>query len=81
MPSEITSDDVGKAVVRGDETLGRVVSVEHDTAYVDPDPDITNTIMSKLGWSDETAREDTYPLSGDSVVEITSDELRLEESL
>jgi len=79
MPSELTSDDEGKAVVSGDETLGRVVDVEHGTAYVDPDPDITDTIMSKLGWSDETARNETYPLSGESVVEVTTDEVRVEE--
>lgn len=81
MTTDITSDDEGKTVVRGDDELGRIVNVEQGTAYVDPDPGITDTIMSKLGWSDETERDETYPLAEDSVVEITSDEVRVTEDL
>ena len=78
MTAEITQEDEGKPVVRENDTLGRIVNVEHGTAYVDPDPGVTDTIMSKLGWSDETKRDETYPLADKSVVEVTSDEVRVE---
>lgn len=69
----------GKKVVHGKDTVGRVVEVRHGTAYVDPDPGITETVMSKLGWAD--ADEDTYPLQESSIEEITDDEIRLRRSL
>ena len=75
MASTITSSEEGKAVVHGDETVGRVTKVEHGTAYIDPDPGLTETIMSKLGWGDRD--EDTYPLQEASIAEITDDEIRL----
>ena len=75
MPSELTSDDEGKAVVSGDETLGRVVDVEHGTAYVDPDPGITDTVKAKLGWDD--ADVDDFTLEGSRVETVTDDEIRL----
>jgi hypothetical protein len=81
MATELTEDDEGKTVVHGSDKLGRITNVEHGTAYVDPDPSITDTIMSKLGWSDETEHDETYPLSDESVVEVTSDEVRVEENL
>ncbi|MFD1588356.1 PRC-barrel domain containing protein [Halorientalis brevis] len=81
MATEITQEDEGKPVVRENDTLGRIVNVEHGTAYVDPDPSVTDTIMSKLGWSDETKRDETHPLADNSVVEVTSDEVRVESDL
>lgn len=75
----ITENDEGKKVVRGDDTVGRVVEVQHGTAYVDPDPSITDTMMSKLGWAD--ADEETYPLQDETIEQITDDEIRLRSSL
>lgn len=75
----ITENDEGKKVVRGDDTVGRVVDVQHGTAYVDPDPSITDTMMSKLGWAD--ADEETYPLQDETIEQITDDEIRLRSSL
>lgn len=75
----VTDDDEGKKVVRGTDTVGRVVDVEHGTAYVDPDPGLTDTVKSKLGWGD--ADEDTYPLQDETIEEITDDEIRLRSSL
>ena len=69
----------GKKVVHGDDTVGRVVEVRHGTAYVDPDPGITDTVMSKLGWGD--ADEDTYPLQEETIEDVTDDEIRLRSSL
>lgn len=76
MAIDITEDDEGKPVVGPDgETVGRVIDVEHGTAYVEPDPGITDTVMSKLGWAD--ADEDSYPLQEQSVERVTDDEIRL----
>lgn len=70
-----TESDEGKKVVRGDETVGRVVDVKHGTPYVDPDPGITDTLKSKLGWGE--ADEDAYPLQDETIEEVTDDEIRI----
>ena len=72
----LSDDDEGKRVVSADgDEVGMVESVEGTTAYVDPDPGITDSIKSKLGWGD--ADEDTYALSDDDIEAITDDEIRL----
>lgn len=73
---EFTKDDVGKPVVdsRG-ERVGRIVETRGGTAFVDPDPNVVETIRSKLGWEDADA--DAYELHGDDVKESTDDEIRL----
>ncbi|WP_336003418.1 PRC-barrel domain containing protein [Halorientalis halophila] len=76
MATEITAEDEGKAVVRGNETVGRVVDVSQGTAYVDPNPDLTETIRSKLGWGDRN-EADGYPLQEASIESVTDDEVRL----
>jgi hypothetical protein len=76
--TDITEDEEGKQVVGPDgEEVGRIVTVEHGTAHVDPDPGITDTVKSKLGWADTD--EETYPLQEASVSEVTDDEVRLRE--
>lgn len=72
----ITDAEEGKQVVDQDgNTVGRVVDVADGTAHVDPDPDITDTVMSKLGWGDSD--EETYALDSRSIDEVTDDEVRL----
>lgn len=72
----MTDADEGKQVVNHEgETIGRVVEVDDGTAHVDPDPGITDTIMSKLGWADRD--EETYTLQSRSVESVTDDEIRL----
>jgi hypothetical protein len=78
--AELTEEDEGKTVVRGDESVGRVVEVDHGTAYVDPDPGVTETIKSKLGWG-ERDDADTYPLQEASIESVAGDEIRLKEKL
>jgi hypothetical protein len=75
---ELTDEDEGKEVVRSDDSVGRVVEVDRGTAYVDPDPGITETIKSKLGWGDR-GDEDTDPLQEASIESVTDDQIRLEE--
>ena len=73
----ITEAEKGKKVVNqhGD-SIGRVVEVDNGTAHVDPDPDITDTIMSKIGWSSDD--EGTYALEPQAVDRITDNEIRLD---
>lgn len=72
----ITENDEGKRVVDADgKKLGIVSGVRSGTAYVDPDPGIGDTIMSKLGW--ENIDEDDYPLDHGDVELITEDEIKL----
>lgn len=74
----LTEQDEGKQVVNshGDK-VGRVMSVEGGSAHVDPDPDLTDTVKSKLGWGD-THDEDTYRLDQDDIASVTDDEIRLD---
>ncbi|MXV62393.1 PRC-barrel domain containing protein [Natronorubrum sp. JWXQ-INN-674] len=76
MCATFTNDDEGKRVVNENgETVGLVEHVEAGSVHVDPDPGITDSIKSKLGWGD--ADEETYALNTDNVEAITDDEIRL----
>jgi len=73
----ITDSDEGKMVVDSNgNSIGRVVEVIGDQAHVDPDPSVTDSIMTKLGWGSRD--EETFPLQSDRVASITDDEIRLE---
>jgi len=76
-----TDDDEGKKVLRGDDSVGRIVDVEHGTAYVDPDPGLTESIKSKLGWSDGASDADTYPLQEEAVERVDDDAVHIKERL
>lgn len=72
----LTEDDEGKSVINNSgETLGRVIKVEHGTAHVKPDPGLTDTIKSKLGWAESD--EDTYELDASNVESVSDDEIHL----
>ncbi|WP_459190735.1 PRC-barrel domain containing protein [Halosimplex sp. J119] len=74
--TSITDDDQGKPIMDSSgEKIGVVSEVRGGTAYVNPDPGITDTVSSKLGWS--SADEDDYPLPADAISTITDDEIRL----
>ena len=74
-----TEDDEGKSVTMGDDKIGMITEVDHGTAYVDPDPGITDRIKATLDWGDRD--EDTYPLQESRVDAITDDEVRLRRDL
>ena len=76
MSAHLSGDDEGKKVTYQGDAVGRVVEVEGDTAYVDPDPGITETVSSKLGWADHG--EDSIALHDDSIVEVTDDAVRID---
>ena len=76
----ITEKDEGKRVINADgKKIGLVSGVRDGTAYVDPDPGITDKIKAKLGWED--IDEDHYPLKRSQIDTITDDEIRLKEKL
>ena len=78
--TNITEDDTGKPVVNSaGEKVGMITGVEAGTAYVDPDPGITESIRSKLGWS--KVDQDDFALQGDRIDTITDDEVRLRSDL
>ena len=76
MAHNITEEDEGKAVVdsNGDK-IGLVSGVRGGTAYVDPDPDLTDSLKSRLGWGD--VDQDDYPLDDSQIERVTDDEIRL----
>jgi hypothetical protein len=72
----LTSADEGKDVVnKTGDTIGRVVEVQHGTAHVDPDPGLTDSIMSKLGWAESD--EDTYQLDSSAIETVADDEIHI----
>lgn len=77
--TNLTENDEGKRVLNADgETIGMISGFRGGKAYVDPDPGITDKIMSRLGWED--VDEDHYALDSDMVAQISDDEVHLKES-
>jgi hypothetical protein len=76
MKTSVSDSEEGKAVIdeNGDK-VGIVSEVRHGTAYVDPDPGLTEKLKTKLGWEDKD--EEDFPLQEASIEEITDDEIRL----
>ncbi|SNZ18081.1 hypothetical protein SAMN06269185_3233 [Natronoarchaeum philippinense] len=74
--THITDDDEGKQVVndRGDQ-IGIVKEVRAGTAHIDPDPGLTDSLKSKLGWGDTD--EDTYPLQENMIEDVTDSEVHV----
>lgn len=80
MSTTLSDSAVGKEVVDEDgETIGIVSEVKHGTAYVDPDPGITDTIKAKLGWED--ADDEDYPLQDAAIGTVTDDKIKLRKTL
>ena len=77
MSPNFTDDDEGKHVVNADgDTIGVVTKVHGGHLHVEPDPGVTDSIKSKLGWGD--ADEDTYQMDDSNVAEVTDDKIHLE---
>lgn len=78
--NKLTEADEGKTVVNADgDNVGMISGFRGGTAYVNPDPDLADSIMSKLGWTD--VHRDDYPLDESKVETITDDEIRLRRHL
>lgn len=77
---EFTKDDVGKTVVDANgNPVGKIVDTQGGDAYVDPDPNIIDTVRANLGWDHRD--DDDYILTGNGTDEhveaVTDDEVRL----
>jgi hypothetical protein len=73
---DITDHDEGKRVVnKAGKKVGMVSKVEGHDVHVDPDPGLTDTIKSKLGWGD--ADGDTYSLDQSDIASVSDDEVTL----
>lgn len=71
-----TEDDEGKTVVdtEGAE-LGVVKTVEGSQLYVDPQPSLIESVLSRIGWGD--ADESDYVLGPDEIVLINEDRVEV----
>jgi len=78
MEATFTSADEAKPVVDASgEHVGRIRTVEDETAYVDPESGLTETFLSMLGWAEADEHGDGYALRSDAVDEITDHEVLL----
>lgn len=80
MAVSFTDDDEGKTVknAAGDD-IGMIKEVRGETAYVDPDPGLTDQLKASLGWGDSD--QDTYALQSDRVERVEDDAVWLSERL
>ncbi|WP_312908094.1 hypothetical protein [Natronosalvus caseinilyticus] len=76
MSARFTPEDVGKRVINehGDD-VGMVTDVEGATAYVEPDPGITDSIKAALGWGSPS--DEAITLEESDVSDVTSTEVHL----
>ena len=80
MHSSLSDDDLGKSVETPDgREIGIVTAVENETAQVEPNPGIFDSIRAALGWERKSA-ENVW-IDSDAVIEITDDVVRLEDDL
>ncbi len=82
MATNVTRDDSiqGKHVVNAaGEKIGLITAVRDNTAFIDPDPGMTDTLKAKLGW-DEVDTDD-YPLEASDIDRITDDGVYLRSDL
>ncbi|WP_135304292.1 hypothetical protein [Haloarcula amylovorans] len=80
MTVTFTEADEGKEVVDASgNTLGLVTEIEQDTAYVDPDPGLTETVKADLGWAE--ADSDEYTVKQDAVETKADEKLHLRGNL
>ncbi|WP_049914700.1 hypothetical protein [Haloterrigena salina] len=71
---ELSEDDQGKDVV--DETgeqIGIVAEVEGQTAYVDPEPGLTDRLKARMNWGGHD--DEDYPIEASEINEITDREV------
>ncbi|ELY70048.1 hypothetical protein [Natrinema versiforme] len=71
---ELSRDDQGKAVLdESGQQIGMVAEVEDQTAYVDPEPGLTDRLKARLDWGSHG--DDDYPVESSQITEITDDEV------
>ncbi|ELY63799.1 helix-hairpin-helix domain-containing protein [Natrinema versiforme] len=77
MSTRLSESAVGKTVESANgEVIGTVAAVEGDTAVVEPNPGVMDSIRAALGW--ERAHEDTVMIHEDAIETVGDDVIRLE---
>ncbi|MFC4449151.1 PRC-barrel domain containing protein [Halorussus aquaticus] len=67
---EFTEEDESASVFDADrEKIGVVTEVRDGTAYVEPEPSLTEELKAKLDWGSHEADEDAYALRADWIDE------------
>ena len=80
MTVAFTEDDKGKTVVGASETtLGRVTEVGSETVSVEPDPGLTASLLSDLGWG--SSAEEDYTVHQEAVDTKTDERIYLQGNL
>jgi len=80
MTPTLTDDEEGKTVVDASgEPLGLITTVEDETAFVEPNPDLAEPIAARLGWG--STDEDDYTVHADAVGGVSDDQVRLRDEL
>ncbi|WP_226041473.1 hypothetical protein [Natrinema sp. DC36] len=71
---ELSHGDQGKDVVdESGQQIGMVAEVEGQTAYVDPEPGLTDRLKARMDWGGHG--DDDYPVESSQILEITDDEV------
>jgi hypothetical protein len=73
----ISTEDEGKPVYDTDGTeVGIVTHVAGTEVAVDPDPDLTDTVAAKLGWTFMfDGGDDSYPISLTDIESVEDDRI------
>ncbi|ELY75212.1 hypothetical protein [Natrinema gari] len=73
-PIELSHHDQGKDVVdESGQQIGMVAEVEGQTAYIDPEPGLTDRLKARLDWGGHG--DEDYPVDSAQILEITDDEV------
>ena len=76
----LTTEDEGKFPVDSEgEQLGVVTAVEDGTAYIEPDPSLTEAVTQAFGWGDADADDIEVPPA--AVDTVTDEEIRVSRDL
>jgi len=71
---ELSQDEQGKDVIDDSgQQIGMVAEVEGQTAYVDPEPGLTDRLKARLDWGGHG--DEDYPVDASQITEITDDEV------
>lgn len=75
---EFTAEDEGSSVFDADrEKIGVVTEVRDGTAYVEPEPSLTEEFKAKLDWGNHEADEDAYALRAEWIEQVEEGEILL----
>ncbi|USZ69175.1 PRC-barrel domain containing protein [Halorussus salilacus] len=78
---QFTNDDEGKSVFDADrEKIGVVAAVRDGTAYVEPEPSLTQEFEAKLDRGDLEPDDEAYPIRDEWVEAVDDKEVLLRTS-